>query len=247
MKPRIAIVGYGAMGRAIESIAKSENYIITDIFDLDHPIDTSRSYEFDVAIDFTYPDSVFDNIEKFVRLEKNVVLGTTGWYGRLNELQELINKSNIGLVWGSNFSIGVQILFRVVNFSSKLINYFTDYDIFLSETHHLRKKDSPSGTAESISRIILNNVDRKKKLLVGNSTDQINPEEFQISSLRGGEVFGKHNLYFDSLSDSIEINHSAKNRNGFAKGSLMAASWIKNQKGFFNFDQVFDQMIKPIS
>jgi len=152
--PKIALVGYGAMGRVIEKLAKDKGYFITDIFDENNKLDPNEDYDFDVAIDFTYPDTVIENIKILTSKGKAVVVGTTGWYDRKDEMSDLVTKNGTGLVWGSNFSVGVQMYFKIVKYASKLVNYLDSYDVMVHELHHKRKKDSPSGTAEIMGKII---------------------------------------------------------------------------------------------
>jgi 4-hydroxy-tetrahydrodipicolinate reductase len=243
MKPKIALIGYGSMGLEIEKIAKSRNFIITDIFELDNKIIKKKKYDFDVAIDFSFPDSVEYNVKTIAELKKNIVIGTTGWYDKLNLIKNIINEAGVGCVYASNFSIGMQMFFKIVKDAADLINQFPDYDIMLHEIHHKRKKDTPSGSALRIADIILENVDSKKTILKGNQKGGIKKEQLHISSARVGEVTGIHSVLIDSLTDSLEIIHRAKNRNGFANGALSAAEWIYGKKGFYKFDDIFGRDI----
>src|SRR6056300_110079 len=129
--PKIAIVGYGAMGRVIEKLAKDKGYFITDIFDESNPIDPEADYDFDVAIDFTYPDSVINNIKILSAKKKAIVVGTTGWYDRKDEMSKLVMEHETGLVWGSNFSVGVQMYFKIIKYASKLVNFLDSYDVMV--------------------------------------------------------------------------------------------------------------------
>jgi 4-hydroxy-tetrahydrodipicolinate reductase len=241
--PKIALVGYGAMGREVERQSKHLGYIITEVFDYNHLLKDNEEYEFDVAIDFSLPNVVMHNLQVLAHLKKNVVVGTTGWYDRKDEVAKLVENSGIGLVWGSNFSVGMQMYFRMVESVCKILNKIPDYDIMVHELHHKRKKDSPSGTALSIANIILKEISYKNKIVTEAIHGEIDSESLHVSSTRGGEITGTHSVYIDSLSDTIEIKHEAKNRSGFAIGSLTAASWIKGKSGFYEFNDVIDSII----
>lgn len=244
--PKIAILGYGAMGKVIETLAKDKGYEITDIFDQDNPLQKDADYDFDVAIDFTLPDSVIENVRILSEKNKSVVVGTTGWYDQIDDVVEIVNNNNTGLVWGSNFSVGVQMYFKIVDYASKLVNKVDNYDIFVHEMHHKRKKDSPSGTAETISDIIIENVDRKASKEIETIHGEVDSSKLHVTSSRGGEVTGTHSVYLDSLADAIEVTHRAKNRTGFALGSLLAANWIKDKKGFYSFKDIMQNIWKNI-
>lgn len=235
--PKIGLIGYGAMGLEIEKLAKELGYIITEKFDINHLLKENINYDFDVAIDFSVAESVLKNAEIIGKLGKNIVLGTTGWYDKDPELRELVTKHNIGLVWGSNFSIGMQVFFNMIANASKFVSNM-DYDIMLHEIHHKNKRDSPSGTALSIANVIMENAPRKNTIEINAIQGMIPDNVLQISSTRGGHFAGTHTVYFDSLADTLEITHLAKNRSGFALGALKSAKWLKNKKGYYNFNEI---------
>ncbi len=232
-KPKIALIGYGKMGKEIEHLAIEKGFILTDIFDIDKPLVLGKNYDFDVAIEFTTPTAVFENIKTIAKMKKNIVVGTTGWYDRLEEVKRIVEQEQIGLIYSPNFSVGIQILLKTVEQISKFINSINNYDILIEEIHHRHKKDAPSGTALLIAKKILENIKSKERITT-NPLD-VDENSLQIASLRFGEVFGVHKILFDSEFDTIEITHTAKNRKGFALGALLAAVWIHNQKGFFEF------------
>ena len=235
---KIAIIGYGAMGKEVEAIAKERNIIIKNIFDIDSPINENENYDFDVAIEFSNPDVVLDNVKLLAQKGKNIVIGTTGWTDKIEIIQKYAEDYNIGIIWSYNFSIGMQVFYRIVNEASKLINNFEIYDTFISEIHHKNKKDAPSGTAIALADIILKNLKSKNKILTENINRKIHPEELQITSTRGGNVIGEHNIYFDSDADTIKLTHNAKNRKGFAIGAIRAAKYIYKKKGFYKFENI---------
>jgi 4-hydroxy-tetrahydrodipicolinate reductase len=172
------------------------------------------------------------------------VIGTTGWQDHLPELEALVKKNNVGLIYASNFSLGVNIFFHLVQTTAQMMDRFTNYDTFIQEIHHRNKIDSPSGTALTMGQIVLNNLHRKKELLSETSHGKISPEQLHISSTRGGAVVGTHILTFDSAADTIELKHTAKDRSGLALGTLLAAEWIIGKKGFFTMDDVFQDILK---
>jgi 4-hydroxy-tetrahydrodipicolinate reductase len=240
--PKIAIVGYGSMGKEVEHIARDKGYIITDIFEIDNPLENHREYDFDVAIDFSFPDTVVENVKLLSELKKSIVLGTTGWYDKKDTIRELVEKTGIGLIYGSNFSIGMRMFFNIIENAARLVDRIGDYDIFIHEIHHKRKKDSPSGTAQTLSGIILDNVKRKNGVVTDAIQGEIKPDELHVSSTRGGEIMGYHKVYMDSAADTIELAHRAKNRSGFAAGAISAASWIYGKKGFYEFGDMLENI-----
>lgn len=231
---KIAIVGYGKMGKEIERIAKLKSISVSSIIDPNEAsahkaIDDNSMKNADVCIDFTRPDAVIENIRKISKFGKNIVVGTTGWHDELEEAKEIVKNSNIGLIYASNFSIGVNVFFRIVENAAKMVNNLGDYDVFGYELHHSKKLDSPSGTAKSIEKILISNIKRKK--------------EISFASVRAGSIPGTHVVGFDSSADTIELKHTARNREGFALGAIMAAEWIQNKKGFFDINDMMSEVI----
>lgn len=233
--PKIALVGYGSMGKAVKTIAQEKNIIITNIFDENTPLTHSANYEFDVAVDFSIASAVLTNVEILSAMNKKIVIGTTGWADYLPKIEKICERYNNGIIYASNFSIGMQIFSKIIANAAKHISKYSDYDIFLHEMHHSNKSDSPSGTAYSLADIILNNSDSKNKIITDSLNRKITPEELHVSSSRGGSIFGTHTVYIDSLSETIELIHRAKNRNGFAIGAVYAAQWIYEKTGIYNF------------
>ena len=234
----IALVGYGAMGREIEKIAGDYGYDIKAVFDIDTSLAQSNNFDFEVAIDFSFPEAVLENVEILAKHEKNIVIGTTGWQDDRLEIEDIVKESGIGVVWGSNFSLGMQMLFRIAKYAGKLVNKIDGYDVMLHEMHHKRKKDSPSGSALTLAEILLEELDFKNKILTETAHEKISPKDLHVSSTRGGEVTGNHTIYIDSAAESIELSHRAKNRSGFAAGALTAAKWIHGKSGFYEFSDV---------
>ena len=235
----IAIIGYGAMGQAIEKIAIARNHVITAIIDPSSPSATHKELtsdaliNADITIDFSTTDSVIKHIDICKEASVNLILGTTGWYDKLDSIRQKIKDSNIGFLWSSNFSIGVNIYYKLIEDAAELINRFDEYDIWGHEIHHKNKADSPSGTAKILEQILLNKVDRKTEIVEDKLDRKIEPNEIHFSSTRGGEVNFKHEIGFDSAADTIIISHSARNRDGYALGAVKAAEWLNGKIGYY--------------
>ncbi|MBI1742839.1 4-hydroxy-tetrahydrodipicolinate reductase [Candidatus Acetothermia bacterium] len=240
---RIGLIGHGKMGQEIERLATQKKHTITHIFTEDKPLWNAKELsDIDVLIDFSLPSAVMKNIETAARAKANLVEGTTGWYEKLSEVQRQVQQSGIGFIYASNFSLGVNLFFKIVEHAGSLFNHFSDYDLFVHEMHHNQKIDSPSGTALSLGKILLKTVERKKEILSDRAASKIEPSQLHISSTRVGSMPGTHIVGFDSAADTIELTHKARNRSGFALGALAAAEWIQSKKGFF----IMDEMIKDI-
>jgi 4-hydroxy-tetrahydrodipicolinate reductase len=245
----IAIIGYGKMGRAIHEVAKENKINVVSIIDPTDPEATHREIthealkNVDVALDFSRADAVVSNVEKLAKLKCNIVMGTTGWYDKINIVKKIVEENEIGFIYSPNFSIGVNLFFAMINKAAELFNKAKWYDVYVYEIHHNKKIDSPSGTALQIANILLSKIERKKKILAEVINRRIEPEELHVASIRAGHVFGLHVVGFDSEFDNIELKHEAKNRKGFALGALLAAKWIMNKKGFYNFIDVFSELI----
>jgi 4-hydroxy-tetrahydrodipicolinate reductase len=244
---RIALIGYGKMGRAVEAQAKLRNHELVKIdpfaADADFKeIDATSLSGVDVCIDFTTPSTVFDNVKKISALNKNVVIGTTGWYDKTSEMKELTK--NLGCIWSGNFSIGMNVFFRAVKETAKIMDKIPEYDAAVFEVHHNQKKDSPGGSAQIIGKIILDNMQRKKRIVGDRFTDRKpDPDELHVASVRCGSIPGSHTVLFDCPVDTIELKHIARGREGFAFGAVLAAEFIVNKKGFYNIDDLMNEVI----
>ncbi|HOJ64308.1 MAG TPA: 4-hydroxy-tetrahydrodipicolinate reductase [Spirochaetota bacterium] len=248
---RVALVGYGKMGKQIEIILKKEKsyekIVRIDKFNKEadfSEVNRDSLKDIDVAIDFSTPESAIDNIKKYVECRVNVVMGTTGWYDKLEDVKTIVG-NNIGFIWSGNFSLGVNIFFRIIKESARIINKFSDqYDILSYELHHKEKKDSPSGTAMMIGNILLNGISKKEKIITEKLNRKIENNEIHIASVRGGYIDGTHTVIFDSVADTIELTHRARSREGFAIGAVKACEWIYGKKGFFNIDDFMNDIFK---
>jgi 4-hydroxy-tetrahydrodipicolinate reductase len=224
------------MGREIEAVAREQGETIAKMFEIDNPVRARDLSDVDVCIDFTTPEAVLANIRAAAEARCNIVVGTTGWHQHLPEIQKLVQDS--ALLYSSNFSLGMNIFFRIVSRAAELMNRAQEYDPYVHEIHHRGKADSPSGTALSLAHILMEAIDRKKGILTQASEGKIPPEMLHVSSTRVGAVTGNHLVGFDSEADRIELHHEAKNRRGFALGALAAARWLRGRKGVFTMDDV---------
>lgn len=246
---KIALLGYGKMGKIIEQIALDRKHEIVLKIDKDnqHELTAENLQLADVAIEFSTPHTVLDNINHCFNAGVPVIVGTTGWYNSLPQLQEQYQQSNSAMLYGSNFSVGVNIFFHVNKILAKLMNNYPYYDVQVEEIHHTQKLDSPSGTAITIAQGIVDNLDAKKDWVNVLSADNsesaahaVRPDEVLIESFRIDSVPGTHTVIYDSEVDSIEFKHTAHNRNGFALGAVLAAEWIKGKTGFYSVEQIFE-------
>jgi len=241
----IALVGYGRMGKEIEHLALERGWSVDLRIDIDTPpVTPEQRKNIDVVIHYANASSIVNDLTPWIEAHKPIVVGTTGWHESMPKIEALVKKNNIGLIYGSNFSLGVNIFFQLIRNAAQMMDRFADYDAFIQEIHHNNKIDSPSGTALTMGQIVLSLLHRKKELLSETSHGKIHPEQLHISSTRCGSVVGTHTLVFDSLADSIELKHTAKNRSGLALGALLAAEWIIGKKGLFTMDDVFQDLFK---
>lgn len=235
----IALVGYGNMGQEIDALAKRDGITVVERYDITKPL-VKTLPPFDVAIDFTMPSVVLGNIKLLAEAGKNIVVGTTGWNEHLSEVKKIVEKNNVGLVYASNFSIGVNLFMDVVAEAAKRFSRHEAYDVAIHETHHNKKKDRPSGTALSLAELVLKNFPRKKKIVTPEG--EMKPDELEVSSSRIGTVAGTHTVTFESAMDSIALTHTAKTRTSFAAGALLAAKWVKGKKGLYTFADVLKEV-----
>ncbi len=225
---KIAIIGYGRMGRMIEKAAGDRG------IDVALKLDERNNSNFegitkenfrgiDVAIDFSIPAAAVGNIERVAALGVNLVVGTTGWLDQMDHVRGIVEERGIGLVWSPNYSVGVNAFFRIVSEAARLLADETAYESWAWEIHHSAKKDAPSGT-------LLKLVEQMKKAGYGRSID--------VSSSRAGSIAGTHEIGFDSPADTITLRHTARGREGFALGAVKAAEWVKGRQGFHEFGDI---------
>lgn len=244
----ICLVGYGKMGKMIEQLCPEKGMKVAGIIDPLAPgaapqIDEKNLAGAQVAIDFSHPDAVIANIERYIELKQSCVIGTTGWNSELPRLRALAEAAGIGMVYGANFSLGLNLFSRILGEAVKIINHFDEYDILGWEKHHAQKADSPSGTAIELARIVLENSSRKSKVVWDKLERKPEADELHFASIRGGYIPGTHALAFDSPADSIELIHTVRNRSTFALGALAAAQWIADKQGVYSFSEVIGEIL----
>ncbi len=222
------IAGRGKTGTLVEEVARARGHEVrtVDLPENAHGAALTRESlrGVDAVLDFTSPDAVLENIEACVRAGANMVVGTTGWYGELPRVRQLVEGSGIGFLYANNFSIGVNLFYEIARAAAAALSH--GYSGSILERHHVHKKDAPSGTAVKIQKII----------------QEAGGPELPISSVRQGETVGMHVILLDSDNDSMMLTHDAKSRRGFAEGAVKAAEWLKGKRGFFDFKDVFREM-----
>lgn len=249
---KIALIGYGKMGRMIEQIAKNRGHEIVSIIDVDNQqdFDSEAFKSADVAIEFTNPTAAYGNYLKAFKNNVKVVSGSTGWMkDHGDDVRQMCSEEGgQTLFWASNFSIGVAIFSAVNRYLAKIMNGFTQYDVRMEETHHIHKLDAPSGTAITLAEDIIDNIDRKTDWVKGvqrladgtvEGTNDVAADKLAIESIRRDEVPGIHSVIYDSDADSITITHDAHSRKGFALGAVLAAEYTKDHKGLLTISDMF--------
>jgi 4-hydroxy-tetrahydrodipicolinate reductase len=249
----IALIGYGKMGRLLEQRALDMGHrvaavvepfatagaaasgapiskTVAEAFGPSGPAGNARA-NVDVAVEFTRPETAPENILALAAFKIPVLVGTTGWHSRLEELSKAVEQAGSALLWASNFSLGVHLFYRIAAYAAKIADPFADYDVGGWEAHHNKKADSPSGTAKTLVEKVLANMSRKTHGVYGTLEGPPPADAIHYPSLRVGSVPGVHSLFFDSPADTIEITHTARSREGFAAGALRAAEWLVNCPG----------------
>lgn len=243
---KIALVGYGQMGHIIEKVALERGHEVITTIDPHHPEASHKNIadapieDVDICIIFAIPESLIENVTQVALRGKNIVIGTTGWLHRKNEVTKLIHDNNIGGIYAPNFSLGVNLFLRMIRHAARIMDKYSEYDVAGIEYHHNKKKDSPSGTAKAMTNILLENLNRKESIVYDIVDRQIAPEEMHFASVRCGNMPGTHSIIFDSAADTITLTHQARNREGFAWGAVAAAEWIVGKRGLFDMDAFMD-------
>lgn len=239
---KIALIGYGKMGRMVEEIARERGHEIVSIIDLDNQDDFgSEAFgSADVAIEFTSPTAAYGNYVRAWERGVKVVSGSTGWMAEHGEdVRKACKEGGRTLFWASNFSVGVAIFGAVNRYLAKLMNGFPQYDVHMEETHHIHKLDAPSGTAITLAEGIIENVDRKSSWVKGEDNLPYDAGTLRVDSLRRGEVAGIHTVRWDSAADCITISHDAHSRRGFALGAVLAAEYTLEHEGLLTMEDLF--------
>jgi len=234
---KIALIGYGKMGKAIEEIALEKGHEIVLKIDINNADQFTKEniLQAEAAIEFTGPHSAFDNVMKCLHFGIPTVCGSTGWLDKFEEVKKYCTQQNGTFIYSSNYSIGVNLFFELNTYLAKLMNTHPEYGVMLEEIHHTQKKDAPSGTAITLAEQVLQNITSKKKW-VNHISD--NAEELEIISERIDPAPGTHKIKYQSPIDDIEIIHTAHNRKGFAGGAVLAAAFAATHKGIFTMKDV---------
>ena len=238
---RVVLVGYGKMGREIEKILIARGHEVVLVIDIENADELNaanlKDKKADVAIEFTTPETAFANITKCIEAGVGVVSGSTGWLDNFDRVKALCREKDGAFFYASNYSLGVNIFFRLNKMLAGMMEGFPEYDVTVEEVHHTQKKDAPSGTAITIAQGILGGISRKNKW-VGNTTTQ--PDELEVVSVRRSVVPGTHTVTYESPNDKIAIAHEAKSRTDLAAGAVKAAEFIYGRKGVFSMDDLMD-------
>lgn len=244
---KIILFGYGKMGQLVEKFADKKQHEISLIIDENNREQITAEDlrgKGDIAIDFSIPDGALDNIKLCFEANIPLVMGTTGWYEHLDKVKEECLKTENSFLFGSNFSIGVNILFHVNKLLAKVMSPYKQYDVQVEEIHHTEKKDAPSGTAITLAEGVLENIEDKSGwvnyVVDEEHTIVPKPNELLIESLRIEDVRGTHTVLYSSEVDQIELKHTAHTRDGFALGAIIAAEWLLDKKGFYEVTDIFD-------
>lgn len=233
---KIALIGYGAMGKLIKTLSEEKNHEIAVIID-ENDADWSANElseklkSADAAIDFSSAKAVKRNIEACLIADVPLVEGTTGWNSDIEEIKQLVAEKNGAFVFGANFSIGVNLFYKIADYAAELFAKFEDYEAFIEEQHHSRKVDAPSGTALKLKDVVAKHIEK----------------DFSVSSTRAGRIPGTHRVGFDGVADQVLLEHFARSREGFASGAILAAEWIVGKKGFWEFTEVMDEILSEPS
>ncbi len=238
---KILLSGYGKMGHEVEAVAVQKGHVICARVDPEAPGANARSFApeslngAEVVIEFALPEGIEERVRFYAEQRLPAVIATTGWQNKLDAVRDIVRKAGTGLMYGANFSVGANLFFEIVRKAAALVNHFPDYDVLGYELHHKRKQDSPSGTALTTGKILLEESLRKQNLAVEKLDRAIAPGELHFASVRGGYIPGVHTVLFDSVEDTLEITHTVRSRAGLAVGAVLAAEWIRDKKGVFEF------------
>ena len=228
---KIALLGYGKMGKTIERLAQERGHEI--IFRINENIEDYDLQQADVAIDFSIPDAAFNNITTCFKIQLPVVSGTTGWLQQYEEAVSICKENDAAFIYASNFSLGVNLFFELNKKLAQMMKNFPEYQVEIEEIHHTQKLDAPSGTAITLAEQLLENSDKKSWTL-----EKAAEDELQITAKRIENVPGTHIIAYNSPVDTIKIEHVAHSRNGFALGAIIAAEWLQHKKGVFSMKDV---------
>jgi len=235
---RVAVVGYGKMGHEVDVVLHERGHTSA-------PIDLGEDFPEGcaVGIDFTQPDAVRANVARAMKSGTHYVIGTTGWSDEIAEVRRVVEESGGGAVYSANFSLGVNLFYRIVSSAAGVFSRVPEYDPYVFERHHRQKKDAPSGTAKVLAGILESASPTGRKAL-SNLAGALPANSFHVAALRAGGIVGDHVVGFDSGGDEILLEHRSRSRRGFALGAVLAAEWIATRKGFHPFDAVLEDLLK---
>lgn len=236
---KIILIGFGRMGQEIKQVAEGRGHQILMTIDKDNQEDFTHENlkKADVAIEFTLPDVAYDNIMTCLKADLPVVSGTTGWMDLYYDVRKYCLENNKAFFYASNFSIGVNLFFKVNEYLARIMDHYTNYDVEIEETHHVHKIDTPSGTAVKLAESLINEIRRKNKWKKEKAERE---NDISVRSIREDEIPGIHKVTYSSSFDNIELKHSAKSREGFALGAVMAAEFIHNKTGIYSMDDLLN-------
>ena len=242
---KIALVGTGRMGQAVEAVVADGPHEIVARFDAAHPLADVRDPDADLngadlAIDFSTPDVALDHLHQYCFWGLDAVVGTTGWTDEIDKVRGWVEEGQNGLLWAPNFSLGVAVLVRAIRGALPLLERLTDYDAYVHEVHHTGKVDSPSGTALMLADELLDGLSRKTRIEPETQHGRIDAEALHVTSARAGHVFGEHTVHFDSAVDALAFRHVAKGRSAFAAGAVRAAEWVHGRTGLYTLDDMLE-------
>ncbi len=231
---KIALIGYGKMGKMLENLCFQKGYEIVSIIDSSqdkykHEIDRDSLNGAELALEFTQPQGLVDRVQALAKCGMNIVIGTSGWYDSIERVQEIAIEYQVGIIYSANFSIGMNIFFQTVDYLSKMMAKIPDYDLYAWEEHHNEKKDRPSGTAKYITSILKDNHSDLRA-------------DFDFESIRAGRKPGTHLVGYDGAFDFIELKHLARERAAFVSGAVKSIDWIAGKRGFYNFSDYFKEI-----
>lgn len=243
----IALVGTGQMGQAVAALAPERGHDIVTRFSSDRPLADAAPETLaaaDVAVDFSLPAVALEHVRRYCTWQQPAVIGTTGWYGALDDVKTWVADHDAALLYAPNFSLGVAVLKRALASVAPLIDAIPDFDAFVHELHHTHKVDSPSGTAEMLAEVLVDRIARKSHVETEAQHQRIDAEALHVTSTRAGTAFGEHTVGFDSAFDRVELSHRAKGRRGFALGALRSAEWLVGRTGLYTLDDVLDDWLE---
>ena len=245
---RVALVGTGQMGQAVAEVAEERGHDICARFNSRRPLREAGGPEAlggaEVVIDFSLPAVALENIKQYCAWDCAAVIGTTGWYDHLSEVRNQVQASRAAVLYAPNFSLGVTLLKRALESVAPLLDALPDFDAYIHEVHHVRKADSPSGTALMLADVLVDHLRRKTRVETETQHEQIDGEALHVTAARAGDVYGRHRVGIESPYDELTLAHGAKNRKGFAFGAVRAAEWLPEKQGLFTLDDVLAEWLQ---